>query len=170
MDMVLALALTLTAADPALAGAPTSAPPPPLGMVVMQGHRTGETAARRTNRSSETRRSVNAQTASVQTVSAHPFPPPPMSVQGRAATGSYEIQREQVSRRSITRQRVHATARGTGRTVTLEPGFFAGGLTGGVEAPARSYRVYGHGVVILRGSYAPPSAGQAAAARGLPRG
>lgn len=159
MDSVLALALTLATADPALAGAPQTMPSPPPGTVVMQGHRASAAASPRVHRSSESRR----------TLSPHPFPPPPMIVQGRAATMSYEIQPERVSRRSEGPP-AHPTARGTGRTVTLEPSFFATSLTGGVEAPAQYYRVYGRGVVIIRGSYAPHSAGQAAAARGLPRG
>jgi hypothetical protein len=160
MDIVLALALTLTTADPALAGAPEAAPSPPPGTVVMQGYRASTTVPPQAQRSRESRR----------TVSAHPFPPPPMIVQGRAATVSYEVQPEPVTRRTASPARVHPTARGTGRTVTLEPGFFASSLTGGVEAPVSSYRVYGRSVVIIGGPSAPPSAGQAATALGLPRG
>jgi hypothetical protein len=68
------------------------------------------------------------------------------------------------------RDAAYADGRGTGRTVTLESGFFASGPTGGVEAPVYRHRVDGRGVVIIGGSYAPVSAGEAAAARGLPRG
>jgi hypothetical protein len=159
MDIVLALALTLTAADPALAGGPDTAPPPPPGTVVIQSPRSSAVTGSRA-----------ASREYSQHVSAHPFPPPPTILQGRAATASYEVRHEASSPRMDRRAEAYATGRGTGRTVTLEPGFFAGGLTGGVEAPVHSYRVYGRGVVVIGGSYAPPSAGQAAAARGLPRG
>jgi hypothetical protein len=151
--------MTLATADPALAGGPDTAPPPPPGTVMMQGHRSS--AATRS-------RSVSREYS--HGVSAHPFPPPPTIVQGRAARGGYEVRHEASTPRIEPRDPGYATGRGTGRTVSLQPEFFAGGLTGGVEAPVHSYRVYGHGVVIVRGSYAPPSAGQAAAARGLPRG
>ncbi len=159
MDIVLALALTLAAADPALAGAPNTAPPPPPGTVVIQSPRSS--AATRS-------RSVSREYS--QRISAHPFPPPPTILQGRAAIGSHEVRHEASAPRAARHSAAYATGRGTGRTVTLEPGFFASGLTGGVEAPVHSYRVYGRGVVVIGGSYAPPSAGQAAAARGLPRG
>ena len=59
------------------------------------------------------------------------------------------------------------------QTVVLSDGFFAAGLTGGVERPGPvyyGYRTYGRGVVILGIGHGPQSAGQAAAARGLPRG
>ena len=61
-------------------------------------------------------------------------------------------------------------ARGNGQTVQLGADLIKGGLTGGVEASTyRSYH-YGRGVVVITGAHAPRSAGQAAAARGLPRG
>lgn len=159
MDTVLALALTLAAADPALAGAPDTAPPPPPGTVAMQGHQSSAAAGSR-----------SASSEYSQRVSADPFPPPPTILQGRAAIGSHEVRHQASAPRAERPIAAYTTGRGTGRTVTLEPGFFAGGLTGGVESPVHSYRVHGRGVVIVRGSYAPRSAGQAAAALGLPRG
>jgi hypothetical protein len=159
MDIVLALALTLAAADPALAGAPSAAPAPPPGTVVMQGYD-----------SSAATHTLSTSREYSQHVSVHPFPPPPTIIQGRAATASYEVRHEASAPRAERPIGAYATGRGTGRTVTLEPGFFAGGLTGGVEAPVHSYRVYGRGVVIVRGPHAPRSAGQAAAALSLPRG
>ena len=64
-----------------------------------------------------------------------------------------------------------AYSRSQRRTVTLDATFFAGGLAGGVEQPGRQpIRGYhSRSVVFITGSHAPISAGQAAAARGLPR-
>ena len=57
------------------------------------------------------------------------------------------------------------------QTVTLSDGFFQAGLTGGVERPVATYYGYnGRRVVIIGSGHTPQSAGQAAAARGLPRG
>ncbi len=56
-------------------------------------------------------------------------------------------------------------------TVTLNDGFFQAGLTGGVERPvAIPYGYNGRRVVIIGSGHTPQSAGQAAPARGLPRG
>jgi hypothetical protein len=58
-----------------------------------------------------------------------------------------------------------------GDPVRLNASFFATPLAGGVERPA-SLRIYsGRGVIVIApGATAPVSAGQAAAALGLPRG
>lgn len=57
------------------------------------------------------------------------------------------------------------------QTVTLSDGFFQARLSGGVERPiAIPYGYNGRRVVIIGSGHTPQSAGQAAAARGLPRG
>lgn len=178
MDILIAAALTLTAADPALAGAP-----PPPGAERVYGD---ERLARRS-------RSRAARAGSgVHAAPAHPVPPlvrhgrthvetasgyrsgESTASRRRARTGEIVSARNTIeSDPAVTASRA-APAGAARRTVTLGADFFLGGLTGGVERPAApvyyGYGYYGRGVVVITGPRAPRSAGQAAAALGLPRG
>ena len=68
--------------------------------------------------------------------------------------------------------RVEHEAVRAGEPVRLNPVFFAAPLAGGVERPAPVHLYGRRGVIIIAPGpgHAPVSAGQAAAARGLPRG
>ncbi len=150
MFSVITLSMALTVADPALAGGPLQAPPPPAGTVVIEtpcptGARRVEDCGRYEQSAHRSHR-VSSQ-GEVRRVQSH------------RSSGYAE--------RTVSTYAAHAVSER--RTVTLSDGFFFGGLTGGVERPPTT--VYGHGrrVLILGGSHAPQSAGQAAAARGLGR-
>ncbi len=181
MDILIAFALGLSAADPALAGAP----PPPPGTERISGDIVYSTHSRAGRGLVEGR---------VHPAPAHPFPPPPAIRQGHATvtTASGYGGGETYASRRLSGAAQHGATRGAirpgqvaiasrtshagsgRRTVTLGADFFLGGLTGGVEGPAApvyyGYGPYGRGVVVITGAHRPRSAGQAAAALGLPRG